>query len=155
MNMLQPESPPPVRSIDNMVNGEPSPESLQVTFQSVLDFIQRQYALIAVAAVSMIALGVLYLFTTSPSFTATATMLIDSKKVQLFQQQSMFTDVPIDASAVESQVEILKSESVALAVIKKLKLAEDPEFVSGGGGLIGALLSVVMAPFTSSAGPSS
>ena len=96
--------------------------------------------MIAVAAAITIAMGVIYLLTAPPSFTATATMLIDTKKIQLFQQQSMFNDIPIDASSVESQVEILKSETIALAVIKHLHLTEDPEFVGSGGGLIGTLL---------------
>ena len=45
--------------------------------------------------------------------------------------------------AVESQVEVLKSESIALAVIKQLHLTEDPEFTGGGGGLIGTLLGML------------
>ena len=40
----------------------------------------------------------------------------------------------IDASSVESQVEILKSENIALAVIKRLHLTDDPEFVRPSGG---------------------
>ena len=63
--------------------------------------------------------------------------MIDSKRVQLFQQQSMINDLPVDTSTVESQVEILKSDTVALAVIKKLNLSDDPEFVGPGGGLVG------------------
>ena len=82
-------------------------------------------------------------------------MLIDTKKVQLFQQQSMFSDMPIDASTVESQVEILKSETIALAVIKQLHLTDDPEFVGGGGGLIGTLLGAVTGLFSSSSEPPS
>ena len=61
----------------------------------------------------------------------------------------MFNDLPIDTSAVESQVEILKSETIALAVIKKLHLTEDPEFVGPGGGLIGTLLGAVTGLFAS------
>ena len=34
----------------------------------------------------------------------------------------MFNDLPMDSGAVESQVEVLKSENIALAVIKQLKL---------------------------------
>ena len=44
---------------------------------------------------------------------------------------------------VDSEVEILKSENVSLAVIKQFHLAEDPEFVGRGGGLIGALIGSV------------
>ena len=94
-------------------------------------------------------MGFLYLLTTPPSYTATATMIIDTKRVQLFQQQSMFNDMPFDTGAVESQVEILKSETIALAVIKQLHLTEDPEFVGPGTGLMGVLLSSVMGLFAS------
>ena len=69
--------------------------------------------MIGLAVAIMIAMGFIYILTTPPSFTATTTMIIDTKKVQLFQQQSMFSDMPIDAGTVESQVEILKSETIA------------------------------------------
>ena len=80
---------------------------------------------------------------------ATASLLIDTKKVQLFQQQSMFSEMPIDAGMVDSQVEILKSETIALAVIDKLHLDQDPEFVNPRGGLLGTLLGVAMGLFSS------
>ena len=74
---------------------------------------------VAFAVIAAIALGLIYILTTPPSFTALPRMLIDTKKVQLFGQQSIFSDLPIDSSTVESQVEILKSETIALAVIKQ------------------------------------
>ena len=126
--MLQSQHSQPVRSIDSVGDAEASSETFQFAFQSALDFIRRQYPVIAFIAAMMIAMGLIYVFTTPPSYTATTTIIIDTKKVQLFQQQSMFNDLPIDTGAVESQVQILKSENIALAVIKKLHLAEDPEF---------------------------
>ena len=57
-------------------------------------------------------------------------LLIDSRKIQLFQQQSILGDIPIDTASVDSQVEVLKSENVALSVIKDLHLTQDPEFVA-------------------------
>ena len=152
--MLQSQHSQPVRSIESVGEAEASPETFQFVYQSALDFIRRQYPVIAFTAAILIAMGLIYIFTTPPSYTATATMIIDTKKVQLFQQQSMFTDLPIDTGAVESQVEILKSETIALAVIKKLHLAEDPEFINPGGGLIGSLVSGVMG-LVASIGPSS
>jgi succinoglycan biosynthesis transport protein ExoP len=47
---------------------------------------------------------------------------------------------------VETQVEILKSEKIGLAVVKDLKLAENPEFTGPGSGLLGRVLQF----FTSS-----
>ena len=45
---------------------------------------------------------------------------------------------------IDSQVEILKSDTVALAVIKDLRLVDDPEFVGSGGGLVGNVLGLFL-----------
>ena len=100
--MLQSQHSQPVRSIESVGEAEASPETFQFAFQSALESIQRQYLVIAFTAAILIAMGLIYLFTTPPSYTATATMIIDTKRVQLFQQQSMFTDLPVDTGAVES-----------------------------------------------------
>lgn len=124
-----------------------------VSLQSILDFVSRRYREVGIAAAIVVVLGIIYLLTATPSYTASASMIIDTNKAQLFQQQSMVNDLPMDASAVESQVEVLKSESIALAVIKQLHLTEDPEFTSGGG-FIGTLLGIVTGSFWSSGPPS-
>ena len=66
----------------------------------------------------------------------------------------MFSELPLDEGTVESQVEILKSDSLALAVIKKLNLTQDPEFVGSSGGLLGTLFQFVTGLLASN-GPSS
>jgi len=77
-------------------------------------------------------------------------MVIDSRKVPAFQQQQQaMRDLTIDTAAVATQVEILMSENVSLAVIKDLKLTEDPEFVGHGAGLIGALSHLITSTFDS------
>ena len=146
MNVLHAEYPPPVRSMESAPDAT---TSLSETFQFALEFIRRQYPVIAVATAIAVAMGIIYLATARPSYTAAATMLIDTKNSRLFQQQSAVSDLPVDTSAVESQVEIIKSESIALAVIKKLNLTDDPEFVGPGGGLIGTLLGAVTGLFAS------
>lgn len=151
MNMLQPEYPQSVRSFESpRETTTAAPETLQ----SVIEFVRRQYQVIGLAAMIAIALGIIYLLTAPPSYTATATMIIDTKNARLFQQQSTFSDLPIDTGTVDSQVEIIKSETVALAVIKQLHLTEDPEFVNPGGGIVGTLVGAFTGLF-SAGGPSS
>src|SRR5438105_272143 len=141
--MLQPTQSPPA------LDEAPRFATPSETLEYFLGFMRRQYPIVVFAVVFTISLGAIYALTTPPSYTATATMIIDTRKVQLFQQQSLFTEVPIDAPAVESQVEILKSENVALSVLKNLRLTEDPEFVSAGGGLINTLIGLVSNLFGS------
>jgi succinoglycan biosynthesis transport protein ExoP len=119
------------------------------SWEKLVGFVRRQISVIVFVMLLTTAIGVIYLFTARPSFTADAKMMIDARKVQVFQQQSILGDVPIDTAQVESQIEVLKSENVAAAVVKSLHLTEDPEFVGSGAGLLGALFSFVLSPFES------
>lgn len=100
---------------------------------------RRQWPVIAGVALVTVLLGLGYVLTAQPRFTSSALVMIDTRKNQLLSNQQVVGDQLLDASGVESQVEILKSESVALSVIRELKLVDDPEF-NGNGGLIRAIL---------------
>jgi succinoglycan biosynthesis transport protein ExoP len=126
---------------------KPSSAELLASF---VGFLRQQYLVILFAVLVTLGLGVLYLFNAKPVYTATASLIIDSRKNQLFQQQSVLGDIPIDSSSVESQVQILKSETIALAVIKDLHLQDDPEFSGSGGGLLGAVIGGIAHLFTAS-----
>ena len=87
-----------------------------------------------------LALAIAYLSTAPALYTATASLLIDPGRVQVFRQ-SILGDAA-NPAAVYSQVEILKSESFALSVVKTLQLDHYPEFVSASKGLIRTVVSV-------------
>jgi succinoglycan biosynthesis transport protein ExoP len=151
INMLQ------LNKAQSEINREPTaPEILSgpEALQAFVSFLRRQSPIIVFGTLLVTALGVIYLMTARPSFTAQAQLMIDARKVQIFQQQSILGDIPIDTAQVESQVEVLKSENIASAVIKNLHLTEEPEFIGSGGGLLGALFGVVFNQFRSDQAPS-
>ncbi|MGN1287329.1 MAG: GumC family protein, partial [Bradyrhizobium sp.] len=148
--MLQRNQIPPSVDLRNRPAELPS---LAETFDAFVTYLLRQYWVILGTAGLCLFGGICYLMTAAPSYTALATMIIDTRKFQAFQQQSPANDVPVDSSAVESQVEILKSENVALAVIRDLKLNEDPEFIGSRAGAAGAVLDFVSSLFAGSAPP--
>jgi succinoglycan biosynthesis transport protein ExoP len=121
--------------------------SLEELFKIFTGFLHRQYPVIGVACLLIMALAAVYLFTTPPSFTAFAKLMIDSRKVQPFQQQ-MIGDISPESWSVDSQVEVLQSENVALAVIKELHLTEDPEFIAPDDGLFSTIKGLVLNPST-------
>jgi len=131
--MLQTAKSPPVAARE--------PDSAAEFYTDLVRFIRRQLPLILGIAFLSLALGVVYVLNAPPMYTAQASMIIDTRKVNLFQQPSLIGDTQVDSAAVESQVEILRSENIALAVIRDLRLADDPEFVGPGGGLIGSLIN--------------
>ena len=94
-----------------------------------LGIVRRQFLVMISIALPIVLLGALYAFTAPPTYTAEATILIDPRKVQLFPGAT-FAEGQADSATLESQVELLKSERVGLAVVKKLGLSEDPEFIA-------------------------
>jgi succinoglycan biosynthesis transport protein ExoP len=113
-------------------------------FHAAVNFLRRQFNIIVFVTLAVLALVGVYLLTAPPSYTAEATMIIDTRKAQAFQQQQApQVDVSVDSATVDSQVELLRSENVILTVIRNLHLTEDPEFNgSAGGNIISAVLGV-------------
>ena len=113
------------------------------SFRRALAIARRQLPALLVV-VSLVALmAIVYLVTTAPKYTASATMVIDTSN-KLNQQQTIMADAVVDFTAVETQVEILKSDNVALSVITDLNLGRDPEFVESGGGLLAIAIGAIM-----------
>jgi succinoglycan biosynthesis transport protein ExoP len=106
-------------------------EALSRLLERLTGIIRRQYLLIVSIIAFATAIGGVYLMATPAVYSAHARLLIDSGTVRTVQQQmvSSNTYVPIDYSAIMTQVEVLKSDSIALTVIKNLHLAENPAFV--------------------------
>jgi polysaccharide biosynthesis transport protein len=99
--------------------------------------LRRQWILIFGITALFLAIAIIYLIVARPVFSAQAILIIDPKKEPSFQRQSVQpSEAPLDSSFVSSQVEILKSDNVARAVLKKLNLTNDPEFGGGGSGSV-------------------
>src|SRR6266702_943662 len=127
--------------------------SLQQTVSSAVALVGRQYPLMIFTLLVCISLAGVYLLTTPKKYTGTAELIIDTRKVPGLQQQSQSSnDMPVDSGMVDSQVEILKSETIALAVIKDLRLVDKPEFNGSEGGLLSSLSGLVMSIFSDNQG---
>jgi succinoglycan biosynthesis transport protein ExoP len=128
---------------------------LDKAINSFTSILRRQLPVFLILIPCATTLGLLYLLTTPSSYTAVARMVIDTRKVPAFQQQQVMGDMTtIDTAAVATQVQVLMSDNVSLAVIKDLRLTEDPEFVHSSAGLIGGIFNLVSSTFDSGIGPS-
>jgi succinoglycan biosynthesis transport protein ExoP len=134
---------------------EQAASGLNEAINSLTSILRRQLPVFLILIPSATTLGLLYLLTTPSSYTAVARMVIDTRKVPAFQQQQVMGDMTtIETTAVATQVEVLMSDNVSLAVINDLKLTEDPEFVHPSAGLIGAIFNLISSTFDSGMGPS-
>src|SRR5476649_1894206 len=122
--------------------------------QAVTTFVQlviRQFPIICIVAAVTTSLAVLYLLVTPPSYTAEAKLIIDTKRNPIFQQNTPVGDIQTESAIVSSQVEVLKSEKIALLVVIGLRLMDDPEFIGVGRRLRGMLNTLINSFFESDA----
>src|SRR3984957_18909842 len=94
-------------------------------------FLKSNRRVLAGWVIVALTVALVYAFTATPLYTATADLTIDSRKIDLFKNNSdqVIGNNTLDSSQVDSEVEVLSSESIALDVIRDQKLTDDPEFV--------------------------
>jgi polysaccharide biosynthesis transport protein len=106
------------------------------------DFLVRQWRFIALITGLVVIVGMAYLAITPARYTAQADMIIDTKRVSWTQSEMATENRTVEDSAVESEIETTRSEKVALNVIRRLRLTEDPEFIGAGQGLKQRILAL-------------
>jgi succinoglycan biosynthesis transport protein ExoP len=114
-----------------------------MSMRQIRDFLGRQWRLIAIIMAIAVILAVAYIELSPAKYTAVADMVIDTKRVSWSQSEVASESQIMEDASVESEIETTKSEQVAMAVIRRLNLTDDPEFVNSGGGLIRRILSTL------------
>jgi exopolysaccharide transport family protein len=129
-------------TVDNSEWVTPQEGGLGELIDSAFGFLRRQYLIILLFTLIAAGAGEVYLAITPPTFTAKAQVIMGEHKAPFIQQQSMFTDAPMDTAELENQLQILQSKSIASSVLEALHLEQDPEFAgSSGGSILGAIRS--------------
>ena len=125
--MLQ--RPSPITMYADQGSATPQTESVVVSLQSIFDFARRRAIVLLFPALLTTIAGVVHFYLVPAPYTAVATLEIDTPRFQLFQHPENLGEKVIDSSfAVESQLEVVKSDYILNKVVEKLHLADDPEF---------------------------
>jgi capsular exopolysaccharide synthesis family protein len=96
--------------------------------QQIANILRRRKAIIAGCAVLLTTISFLVVSQVTPRYTAESVVLLDTRKTQVVDMQSVMSGLQADASVVRSEVEIISSPTLAEKVIKKLNLATQEEF---------------------------
>lgn len=115
---------------------------------------RRQAPLVALAALVGLAIAMALILATTPRYRAVETVLLDEERAELLDQVSALPNAVRSDSAVQSEVEIIKSQALALQVVDRLDLAADEAFmnppvdaidqvVSQAKGLVEPLLELI------------
>ena len=117
-----------------------TPESEKLHVRQLLGVL-LQRAPLALGVAAAVFVLVLAAFAFQPrTYTAVGSVIIDPKHQNLTDTTQQASGLPPDTSAVDTQVEVLRSPALVLDVVKRLKLYNDPEFNSAmAPGLFGMI----------------
>jgi uncharacterized protein involved in exopolysaccharide biosynthesis/Mrp family chromosome partitioning ATPase len=113
-----------------------------IDFLELFSLFRRQLALSTTVVAATLLAGLGYLAITPPQYTASSTLLIEPKQSPPISPSSS-TNAVVDSAYVDSQIEILKSDTLARAVASQLGLQSDPEFVPSGRGVFHSMRDLV------------
>lgn len=110
-----------------------------VDLRALIGAVRRQWVVVSSCVLIFLALGGAYAITAVRQYTATASILVDSSNKQLVDQLLAVSGAIPDDGAILSQVELLKSDGIADAVVTKLSLTTNAEFNAEHGSWVDAL----------------
>ncbi|WP_423068396.1 GumC family protein [Devosia sp. CN2-171] len=103
-------------------------EADTLDLRSIFDLLRRRIWLIVLVTAMAVGAAGIALLALQPVYTATALVLVDPSKKNLLDPDAQITGSSSDALRVDSEVELVKSETTLLSVAQQLDLANDPEF---------------------------
>jgi succinoglycan biosynthesis transport protein ExoP len=93
----------------------------------ILSTLQRRFPVILGAVVVLTSLAAVYVSQLVPRYTSEAWVMLDTRHVRL-GMEDMMSGLEIDAAAVQSEMDLIRSYPLAEKVAKELKLENEPEF---------------------------
>ncbi|NUL17977.1 polysaccharide biosynthesis tyrosine autokinase [Agrobacterium tumefaciens] len=114
-----------------------------IDIDAALAIIRRQWRIVLAAIAVAGAIGLAFAATAVPIYSATATLLIDRNNSQIVEQLSTIGGVIEDEASILSQVEVLQSETIGLAVVDSLKLTENQEFRATRASLLSSIFGTI------------
>jgi len=105
--------------------------SLSFDIPALLRTLRKRASVIVGVTALLTALIAIAVFQLQPQYTATTAVLLDAQKIQVVDMDAVAPGLSLDRStAVESEVQILKSRNLARRVVEAENLTADPEFNS-------------------------
>ena len=126
----------PVRSGKSPIDVGPYGEAHMVGDTGMIDFdflslarsLRKRIGVIAGITLGLCLLTFVGVFQMTPLYTAETLILLDQQKTQVLNVEAVMSGLGGDNATVDSQVEILRSRSIARRVVMDLNLLEDPDF---------------------------
>ncbi|WP_404404937.1 GumC family protein [Pelagibacterium halotolerans] len=100
----------------------------EIDFRALFDLLRRRIRLIATVFLLFVGLSAVIAFSLTPQYSSSALILVDPSQKNLLNPELNSASASSDNARVDSEVEILRSNTILLNVIDELDLVTDPEF---------------------------
>lgn len=107
----------------------------RVDFGAMIRAVRRQMLLVAAFAMIGFAIAVMMILGSVPKYTAVETVLLDEERAELLNEVSPLPNAVRSDTAVQSEMEIIRSGALAYQVVDLLQLDKDTDFLSPPVGL--------------------
>jgi polysaccharide biosynthesis transport protein len=106
----------------------------QFDLWAAIGILRRRWRVLLAILLAAIGLAAIYTSAELPKYTASAAVMLNPRTEAIVQDEAqVLSDLPKDSGTVDTQVEYLKGRRLAEAVVRKLKLYENPGQVIGHG----------------------
>lgn len=102
-----------------------------LTVSGTLSFLRENGRRILTLALALFALGVVVLMVLPVRYAATALVVLDPRELRVTSDQEVLPGIGQDAAALQSQIEIAKSDGFLRPLIEQLKIADDEDIAGG------------------------
>lgn len=102
-----------------------------LTVPGALAFLRENGRRILTLALALFALGVIVLMVLPVRYAATALVVLDPRELRVTSDQDVLPGIGQDAAALQSQIEIAKSDGFLRPLIEQLKIADDDDIAGG------------------------
>ena len=138
--------------VDTRRDGYPEPASPfgfggegGIDLKELLRIARRRGPLVALLGFLAALLGAVYALQLTPVYTAKSTLLIDTQQKNIINAEAVVQGIGRDSSALESELELIKSYDVAKRVVTKLKLDEQLKSEPSEASLIRQLINLTLS----------
>jgi uncharacterized protein involved in exopolysaccharide biosynthesis/Mrp family chromosome partitioning ATPase len=112
-------------------DGKPEPLKGSLSVQGITAFLRDNGRRVLLLALAIFAVGIIVLMVIPVRFAATALVVVDPREQRVTNDQDVLPGIGQDAAALQSLIEIAKSDGFLLPLIEQLKIQDDEDIASG------------------------
>jgi capsular exopolysaccharide synthesis family protein len=118
-------------------------EPLAVPAKRVIGILRRRLWIIIAVSMPIVAITGIVVKGMPKRYTAEVSILVEPQRTQVSDLQAISSDLGDISSLVRTQIDILRSSSLAVNVVKALDLTDNPEFAPSSGGALSKITALL------------